>query len=121
VRVDPSFLVVLVAGLLTACGTAPEVPAVPVAQTTTAGPDPVTVCVNQLTYWAEEQLRGAPDRGFDYQEMGLTGAQADALRGLVDEARAPGQARASDWLPARARTLCTEIAARPPSTGGGWP
>ena len=26
---------------------------------TTAPPDPVTVCTNQLTYWAGEQLRGA--------------------------------------------------------------
>ena len=84
-------------------------------------PDPVTVCTNQLTYWAGEQLRGAPDGGFDYQEMGLSHAQFDALAVLVDGARARGPSLSADWVPTRARELCTEIAARPAPTGGSWP
>ena len=61
----------LLALVLTACAPAPAA-----AAPTTAPPNPITVCTNQLTYWAGEQLRGAPDVGFDYQHMGLTAAHA---------------------------------------------
>jgi hypothetical protein len=84
-------------------------------------PDPVAACTAQLTYWADQDLRGAPDRGFDYQERGLTGAQADALADLVAQARAQGGALPPDWVAAQARERCTVIVARPPSTAGGWP
>ena len=110
----------LAAALLVGCSSgAPVAPAAPSAPPTP--PDPIAVCTNQLTYWAGEQLRGAPDAGLDYQEMALTSAQADALAVLVDEARAQGPGRAPDWVPRRARALCTQIAAQPRPTGGGWP
>ena len=125
-RVDPGSrcrtLAPLVAVLLAGCGTGPAAaPATPASRTPAPTPDPVTVCTNQLTYWATEELRAAPDSGFDYQEMGLTGAQFDALGVLVAEARAQGPALPADWLAARARALCTQITAQPPRTGGGWP
>lgn len=101
--------------LVTACTPAPT-PAAP----TTARPDPVTVCTTQLTYWAGEQLRGGPDVGFDYQHMGLTAAQADALRALVERARAQGPTLPADWVPAQARAACSEIAAQPSRPGGPW-
>ena len=69
----------------------------------------------------DEDLRGAPDRGFDYQERGLTGAQADALADLVAQARAQGAALPPDWVATQARERCAALVARPPSTAGGWP
>jgi hypothetical protein len=105
--------VALVAGCAPPAAPAPTVAASP-------SPDAVSACANQLTYWAGEELRGAPDAGYDYQEMGLTSAQSDALGTLVDEARAQ-PTRPPDWLPNRARALCAQIAAQPPPTGGGWP
>jgi hypothetical protein len=118
VRVDSRAVFALAwAVLLTGC-----VEASPTASPTTATtppPDPVDVCTNQLAYWAAEDLRGAPDRGFDYQHRGLTGAQADALRALVDDARARQLAPAE--VRDRARAACTDLVARPPSTGGPWP
>jgi hypothetical protein len=121
-RVDataPVVLGALVVALVAGC--APTAPAGP-APTAVASPspDPVSACANQLTYWAGEKLRGAPDAGYDYQEMGLTSAQSDALDTLVDEARAQPNLP-PDWVPNRARALCTQIAAQPRPTGGGWP
>ena len=98
------------------CSTGSEPATVKTATTTNA----VAVCTNQLTYWAGEQLRGAPDIGFDYQHMGLTAAQADALRDLVERARAQGPDLPVDWVPTQARAACTEIAAQPSRTGGPW-
>jgi hypothetical protein len=113
------------AALLVGCASGspptPPVPSAPATAAAAASPDPVTVCANQLVYWAGEQLRGAPDGGLDYQEMGLTSAQADALGTLVDQARAQGPGRAAGFVPARARELCTQIVARPRPTGGSWP
>lgn len=72
-------------------------------------PDPVEVCTDQLTHWAGEQLRGAPDIGYDYQHMALSAEQALALRELVDEARAGGGALPADQLRARARERCAGL------------
>jgi hypothetical protein len=105
--------------LVTACAPAPTSTPPPAAPTT-ARPDPVTVCANQLTYWAGEQLRGAQDVGFDYQHMGLTAAQADALGALVERARAQGPNLPAGWVPAQARAACVEIAAQPSRPGGPW-
>jgi hypothetical protein len=118
-RAGLSALAALAALALAGCAGAP--PAAPAAPSRPPAPDPVTVCTNQLTYWAGEQLRGAPDGGFDYQEMGLSHAQFDALAVLVDGARARGPSLSADWVPTRARELCTEIAARPAPTGRSWP
>ena len=112
-------LAVVAAALLGGC--AAGSPTVPAPPSRPPAPDPVTICTNQLSYWATEQLRGAPDGGLDYQEMGLSGAQADALVVLVDEARAQGPGLPAGWVPHRARELCTEIVAHPRPTGGGWP
>ena len=105
--------------LLAGCAAAAPAAPAPVTTAATPPPDPVTVCTNQLTYWAGEELRGAPDAGFDYQEMGLSHAQFDALGALVTEARAHGLP--PDRVAALARELCTTIVAEPRSTAGGWP
>jgi hypothetical protein len=119
-RVDAGGSVVLGALAVALVGCAPTAPAPTAAAPSAPSPDPVSACADQLAYWAGEELRGAPDAGYDYQEMGLTSAQYDALTTLVDEARAqPGLP--PDWVPNRARALCTRIAAQPRPTGGGWP
>jgi hypothetical protein len=79
-------------------------------------PDPVEVCTDQLVYWAGEELRSAPDVGFDYQHMGLTAGRFDALRAIVDEARVLGAGLPADLVPDRARAACAGPAA---GTGGG--
>jgi len=122
VRTTPAavLLTALLTGLLAVggCGAAEPASAPP---STAPRPDPVAACTAQLTYWADEDLRGAPDRGFDYQERGLTGAQADALADLVAQARAQGAALPPDWVATQARERCAALVARPPSTAGGWP
>ena len=111
---------VLLTGLLAVAGCGAAEPA-SMPPSAAPRPDPVAACTAQLTYWADEDLRGGPDPGFDYQERGLTGAQADALADLVAQARAEGSALPPDWVATQARERCTAIVARPPSTAGGWP
>ena len=82
---------------------------------------PRTPCGAAAPRGSGEDLRGAPDRGFDYQERGLTGAQADALADLVAQARAQGAALPPDWVATQARERCAALATRAPSTAGGWP
>jgi hypothetical protein len=125
-RVDAgaALLAGLITGLLSGCAPGPASTPTPTARpppTTTSRPDPVAACASQLTYWAGEELRGAPDAGFDYQEMGLTGAQSDALDTLVEQARALGPDLPQGWVAARARALCTDLAAQPSRTNTGWP
>ena len=108
-------LPVVLLAALAGCTGGPGVPvgAAPVGPTAqfppVPQPDPVGVCTNQLAYWAGEQLRGAPDVGYDYQHMALTDQQALALRDLVDEAR--GAALPPDAVRTRARELCAGLVA----------
>lgn len=107
----------IVSLLLSGCGSGPA-PATAQAQpatTTTPPPDPVTVCTNQLVYWAGEQLRGAPDKGWDYQHMGLTGEENNALDAVVAKARAEGEGVVAGL----ARQACADLATRPTSAPWG--
>ncbi|WP_232664122.1 hypothetical protein [Pseudonocardia sp. TRM90224] len=101
-----AFLVVACAGPAPAAPPAPQFP---------PPPDPVTVCIGQLEYWAGEQLRGAPDQGFDYQHMGLTSQQADALALIVERARAEG----AGVITPMAREACDRIGAGPTTSPWG--
>ena len=105
--------VLLVAG----CAAAPApAPAAPTPQfPPTPPPDPIAVCSTQIEYWAGEKLRGAVDPGYDYQHMALTSGQADALRVIVDRARAEGPA----VVPKLAREACEYLAANPREPWGG--
>ena len=103
---------VLLGAVLTGCATQQSRPALPQPSTTAPPPDPVTVCVNQLTYWAGEDLRGAPDQGYDYQHRGLSAQQADALRDIVDQARALGDTRPDAFVHDRVQAACASIAPR---------
>ncbi|WP_354638466.1 hypothetical protein [Kitasatospora camelliae] len=86
---------------------------------------PVDPCVRQLTDYLQQFLDGGVDLG-DYQELGLSSSEATALRGLRREAadlRSRGPLP-PDWVSARARASCAEIARaessatpKPP----GWP
>jgi hypothetical protein len=78
-------------------------------RTTTAPPDPLTVCVAQLSYWAEVDLSGAPDPGYDYQHRGLTSGQADALRALVAEAADRAPERVAGFVSERVQAACEEL------------
>ena len=77
-------------------------------------PDRATVCATQLTYWAGEDLRGA-DSGFDYQEMGLTSEQNDALTTIVEAARTRGVTAVDAGVADMARDACLRLAAQPSS------
>lgn len=107
--------VVLLVGLV-ACG-APVAPAAGPDPTPRfrPPPDPVAACASQLEHWAGEQLSGGPDRGYDYQHMGLTSGQADALVRIVEQARAedPSIVRAA------AREACAALAAGPSTAPWG--
>jgi hypothetical protein len=107
-------LVIAAPALLSACSAgAPADPAPPPATTTTTAappPDPVTACVGQLTYWADQDLSGAADPGYDYQHRGLTSEQAEALTVLEERARAEGWT--AEQLAEQARAACVPIAAQ---------
>lgn len=86
--------------------------------------DPVTSCVEQLVYWANEGLRGSPEAG-DYQHMGLTSDKYDALRKILKDAKAvlaKGKLPPT-WLEDQTRPACVKIYATPKAsnTVGGWP
>jgi len=125
--IGPALAAAVVAvGLLTGCGE-PAAPAATEAATASPTPsaDPITQCAAQLAYWVNEALRGAPDRGYDYQEMGLSGAKYEALNAILDRmGTAPtGDSKAAAWANEQSRAACVEVAARPTSTvsRGGWP
>ncbi|WP_156911126.1 hypothetical protein [Arsenicicoccus bolidensis] len=83
-----------------------------------------TACSRQVTYWVGQQLRRAPDQGFDYQEMGLSGRTYDVVRAVTSAARAARRSD-DDWVAQRSRSACREAVARwtsaPAPEGGGWP
>jgi hypothetical protein len=101
-------------GVVPGCGQAPQAarpePPPQPARPSSPAPDPVTVCVNQLTYWAGEDLRGQDGEGYDYQHRGLTAQQADALRAIVAEAQALAPDRATGLVAERVRAACEGIA-----------
>ena len=99
-----------------------EASASPSASPTLA--DPLTACTTQLTYWAGEILRGAPDQGGDYQHMGLTSTSYEELLALVAQRTTAAERVAgvagragSRRLPARRRRPChrhQRLAVSPP-------
>ncbi len=102
-------------GVVGGCVPAPTTVAAPATTQSRPRPDPVTVCTNQLTYWAGEQLRGV-DAGYDYQEMGLTAAQNDALGVIVERARAESAPTVSEM----AHDACVYLSTQPSSAPWGY-
>ena len=92
--------------VLAACAAPAATPSV---SAPTPTPDPVAACVTKLTHWADVQMHGGPDSGLDYQEMGLSGAEYQALNEIVKRA-GPGGDAAVEPL---ARDACTQLAAHP--------
>lgn len=92
--------------VLTACAAPPAAPPPPAPTPT---PDPVAQCVTKLKHWAGVQMHGGPDSGLDYQEMGLSGAEYQALNEIVKRA-GPGGDAAVEPL---ARDACSQLAAHP--------
>jgi hypothetical protein len=105
---------IVAAVLLLAAGCTAAEPAAAPATTALPRPDPVAACVTQLTYWADAELRGAPDQGYDYQHMGLTADQKDALDAVVEAARRDGPGVVERLI----RDACTRLATGP--TSGPW-
>ena len=119
-RVMPRRLLLVamvVSAVSTGCSTGSDAPSSTPAPTPTRT-DPVTVCTNQLVYWAGVQLRGEDDGG-DYQHHGLNGEQNNALRQIVPDAQARGSASTPDQLAQQARSACERIVASP-SWGSGF-
>jgi hypothetical protein len=112
--------------LLAACGGAPQRPA---AEPTTSSRlrTPAETCALQVGYWASELLNARSDKGYDYQEMGLTDADYRLVLAIVARARqvrrthsrqetlAFVEREAQRRCAARTATSCTTAAA------GGWP
>ncbi|MFG2820389.1 hypothetical protein ACGFX4_13265 [Kitasatospora sp. NPDC048365] len=112
----------LLCGLLLSAACAPAPVSAPAPAPSAAQEPP---CVRQLTTYLQDHLDGQPDLG-DYQELGLSAAEARALRALrrqADELRGSGPLP-SGWVAERARASCAEIerseatsSPKPP----GWP
>lgn len=105
----------IVLAVLALCGCGKDEPA---AQPTPT-PDFVTSCTSQLEYWADQLLNG-PDKGYDYQHMGLSMDKYEELRAIVKRAKQQGLPPGG-WLHEQAVAACRRIAAKPKPTGGGWP
>ena len=87
------------------------------------GESPVQACTRQVSYWVGETLRLAPDQGFDYQHMGLSGRTYEVVQTVTEQARAAGRSDPG-WVAERARAGCEEAIGTSPdatSTSGGWP
>ncbi|MCA1847070.1 MAG: hypothetical protein LC792_28535, partial [Actinobacteria bacterium] len=60
--------------------------------------------------------------GFDYQEMGLSDAQYEALRRLLQQARQPGVRPTPQWVLTQAKAACAKLPKAPTSSPAtGWP
>lgn len=108
-RLGGGSLVVVAGAVLAAACSAPAGPPPTATPAPTPTPDPVAACVTKLSHWADVQLHGGPDSGLDYQEMGLSGAENEALRQIVQRA-GPGGENAVEPL---ARDACRQLAAHP--------
>ena len=117
--------------LLVGCGASPSAGTAggaatssPSATSPMPSPDPVQTCVRQVTYWVGESLRAAPDQGFDYQHMGLSGATYDVVRAVTREARA-ASGDVDALVARRALEACHALkgpgATPTDGAGTGWP
>lgn len=72
--------------LLAACGGTPERPA---AEATTSSRlrTPAETCALQVGYWVGELLKANNDKGYDYQEMGLTVADYQLVLDITKQAK----------------------------------
>jgi hypothetical protein len=111
---------------LAACGGAAQRPAG--EPTTSSRPrTPAETCALQVGYWATELLGARSDKGYDYQEMGLTDADYRLVLAITRQARqlrrsasreetlAFVRREAQRRCASRTATTCTTAA------GGGWP
>ncbi|WP_328994028.1 hypothetical protein OG394_06560 [Kribbella sp. NBC_01245] len=105
-------------GLLVGCGGEPASTPSP-----TPSKDPVASCAEQLDYWAAEMLSGKPDKGYDYQHMGLSMDKYLELRTIVKQAKAlkAKNQLSPTWVHDQSMAACKRIVAKPKPTGGGWP
>ena len=112
--------------LLAACGGAPDRPA---AEPTTGSRQrsPAETCALQVGYWATELVKADTDRGYDYQEMGLTEPDYQLVLAITREARQLRRhATEAQTLAFVARESGRRCAGRKPTTcttggGAGWP
>ena len=113
-------LAALAAGCSTSSGD--DAPGPSASTTTAATESPVEACARQVSYWVGESLRLAPDQGYDYQHMGLSGRTYDVVRAVTAEARAAGRSEPA-WVAERASAACEQaIGDSPEATStSGWP
>ncbi|GGO81546.1 hypothetical protein GCM10012280_06030 [Wenjunlia tyrosinilytica] len=101
----------------TAKGSRPASSASPTAPRTLS---PVDLCTEAVRYWTGEILDAGSDKGFDYQEMGLSDSQYETVRDLVAEARRTGQRPTEGDTAKRCRAIARASSSGAPSEGG-WP
>jgi hypothetical protein len=100
---------IVTAGALAAACAGPATAPIPSTPQPSPTPDPVAACVAKLTHWADVQIQGGPDSGLDYQEMGLSGAEYQALNEIVKRAGPAGTTAVGPLV----RDACTQLAAHP--------
>jgi hypothetical protein len=112
--------------LLAACGGSPDRPS---AEATTSSRlrTPAEACALQVGYWATELLKPNHDKGYDYQEMGLTVADYQLVLDITKDAKRLGPSATHEQTLAfvnreaqrrcagRGTTTCTT------ATHAGWP
>ena len=112
--------------LLAACGGAPPRPAA-LPTTSSRLRTPAEACALQVGYWASELLDAKSDKGYDYQEMGLTDADYQLVLAITGQARkvrrTAGRAEALAFVKREAQRRCASRTATTCTTaaGGGWP
>jgi hypothetical protein len=111
--------------LLAACGGSPDHQAAG-ATTTSRLRTPAETCALQVGYWANELLKPNHDKGYDYQEMGLTTADFQLVLDITKAAKRLGPNATHEqqlaFVNREAQRRCANKAPTCTTTGGaGWP
>jgi hypothetical protein len=111
--------------LLAACGGTPERQGHPT--TTSRLRTAAETCALQVGYWAAELVKAKDDRGYDYQEMGLTEPDYQLVLAITKQTRQlrrrATQEQALAFVARESQRRCAGRTATTCSTGSGagWP
>ncbi|MFJ7767079.1 hypothetical protein ACIQ1J_01255 [Streptomyces sp. NPDC097107] len=102
---------------------APRSASAPASTSAQGSLSPEELCTSAVGHWAHEILAGSTPYG-DYQSMGLSNAQYDILRKVVDAAQAAkrdqGPRAAGELIDRQVRDSCAEHYRSGPPGDGPW-